>query len=719
MTILLTVVAWGMAELGNRLPFGDPEIHRLIMLMALALTVALLLSLLIAGIGIQRLVLRKVTMLERAAARIRAGEMGVTSGLSNDGGEFGRLARTFDSMANALDQRMKSFQHTLRESELRFTQMAGAAPTGIFRLDPQMRLTYANPWFLRVAGRGESDLLGRSWLACVHPDDRPWVEEVVARARARDTELELRECRFVHPDGTVVWVLVRDTPERDSQGRICGRIGTVVDVTTLKQVTEALRDSEERFRKLARIAPVGIYRTDAGGACTYANDSLAAILGRAKHELKGRNWRTMACADAALPPADLDGQHEVRLSRPDGRDVWVLVNEITDRDLRGMPMGRIGIMTDITGQMLAREALRASEERFRVALKHSRVTVCAYDSDLRYAWMFNGPSGTEGAEGRRAADLYGGPGVAKLTALQREVMATGIGRRDTVTLECTGTTRVVDVWYEPVLDEGGRVNGLVGAAVDITDEVHLQRELIVAREQAERANEAKSRFLAAASHDLRQPFQAMRLFRAALSPYLTDPRADTVAAKLDEAMNAGEQLLNILLDVSTLEAGIVAAKPAPVSAFDLLARLAREFQPQVEGRGLSFKVMARPALIYTDPVLLERMLRNLLHNAVRYTEAGGILIGARRRGDRLVFQVVDTGIGIPESQQDKVFEDFYQVGNAGRDRAHGLGLGLSVVARMARLLDHPVALRSRPGHGSVFSVSVPLHPAEDRDQAAA
>jgi signal transduction histidine kinase len=129
--------------------------------------------------------------------------------------------------------------------------------------------------------------------------------------------------------------------------------------------------------------------------------------------------------------------------------------------------------------------------------------------------------------------------------------------------------------------------------------------------------------------------------------------------------------------------------------------------------------MARPALIYTDAVLLERMLRNLLHNAVRYTEAGGILIGARRRGDRLVFQVVDTGIGIPESQQDKVFEDFYQVGNASRDRAHGLGLGLSVVARMARLLDHPVALRSRPGHGSVFSVSVPLHPAQDRDQAAA
>lgn len=719
--ILLGSTVSSLMEFGDRLAQTEPHLHELTHMLGGGLLGALLLSLIIASVGINRLVLRKVAALEAAAARIRAGEMGVTSGLGGDSGEFGRLARTFDSMASALDQRMKSFQHTLRESELRFTQMAGAAPTGIFRLDPQMRLTYANPWFLRLTGRSEGEMLGRSWLTCVHPEDRPWVEEVVHHARIRNSELELRECRVVQPNGAVVWVLVRDTPERDALGQVSGRIGTVVDVSTLKQVTEALRDSEERFRKLARIAPVGIYRADADGACTYANDSLATILGRPKHDLRGKDWRTMVCADATQPPATLNGQHEVRLCRPDGRDVWVLVNEITDRDLRGESVGRIGIMTDITGQMLAREALRASEERFRVALKHSRVTVCAYDADLRYAWMFNGPPGTEAAVGRRASDLYDPEGARHLMAMQRATLTSGIGRRDTVPLVCAGINRVMDVWYEPIMDEAGTVCGLVGAAVDITDEVRLQRELIEAREQAERANQAKSRFLAAASHDLRQPFQAMRLFRAALSPYLTDPRADNVATKLDEAMNAGEQLLNILLDVSTLEAGIVTAKQTPISASELLARLAREFQPQVEARGLRFRVMARPALILTDQVLLERMLRNLLHNAVRYTETGGILIGARRRGDRLVFQVVDTGIGIPESQQDKVFEDFYQVGNASRDRSRGLGLGLSVVARMARLLDHPVGLSSRPGHGSVFSVSVPLYlkPEQDRDQAAA
>lgn len=707
LAVLASSAAWELADSRDGAPMDQARLHDLAQLLGLGLTLAMALSLLIAGIGIHRLVLRKVAALEDAAARIRAGEMGVTSGLGGDCGEFGRLARTFDSMAGALDQRMKSFQHTLRESELRFMQLAGTAPTGIFRLDVEMRLTYANPWFQRLTGRSESELLGRTWMTCVHPEDRPWVEEVVARTGARNTELELRECRLVQPSGAVVWVLVRDTPELDAQGRTAGRIGTVVDVSTLKQVTEALRDSEERFRKLARIAPVGIFRTNSGGSITYANDSLASILGRPKHELKGMQWRDMRYADST---DRIHGQQEVRLCRPDGRDVWVLVSEVTDRDLRGEPVGHIGIMADITGQMLAREALRASEERFRVALKHSRVSVCAYDTDLRYILLFNGPPGTENAEGRRAIDIYDAEGGARLTVMQREVLRTGCSQRDIVSLGCADGPHVVDVWYEPVMDESGSVTGLVGAAVDITAEVGMQRELIEAREQAERANEAKSRFLAAASHDLRQPFQAMRLFRAALTPHLTDPRAEIVAGKLDEAMNAGEQLLNTLLDVSTLEAGIVTARPVPVSAADLLDRLAREFQPQVEARDLRFKVASRAATIVTDPVLLERMLRNLLHNAVRYTEQGGILIGARRRGDRLVFQVVDTGLGIPADQQEKVFEDFYQIGNASRDRTRGLGLGLSVVARMARLLDHPVTLRSLAGRGSVFSVSVPLSP---------
>lgn len=317
-----------------------------------------------------------------------------------------------------------------------------------------------------------------------------------------------------------------------------------------------------------------------------------------------------------------------------------------ERDGRGGIAGRIGTMFDITGQMMARDALRNSEERFQVALKHSPVLVFAQDLDLRYTWLFNVPPGTEGIIGHRDEEVFRPEQAAQLTAIKRDVIASRSGRRVETMLTMGSETRTFDAWYEPLLDEHGRVTGIVGAAVDITQGRQLQAALVEAREQAERANEAKSRFLAAASHDLRQPFQAMRLFRAALTPFLAAPRAETIASKLDEAMTAGEQLLTALLDVSTLEAGIVAPKSMPVSASDILSRLAREFHPQAESHGLKLKVHVWHAIVLTDPVLLERILRNLLHNAVRYTERGGILLGARRRGDRLVFQVWDTGIGI-------------------------------------------------------------------------
>ncbi len=628
-------------------------------------------------------------------------------------------SRMVEVVGTALREREAEYQLSLQLSETRFEQMARAAPTGIFRLDSQFRLTYANPWCLELMGRSEEEMRLAGLGGCIHPEDRPWVLELMDRARTRDTELELRECRVLRPDGSVVWVLVRDAVERDGASRVTGRVGTVVDVTTLKQTTEALRESDERFRKLARIAPVGIFRTDFEGACTYANEALAAILRLPPSELRGLDWHTLVHPDDRPKldrPQDC-GQRELRLLRPDGREVWVLVRDVAERDRHGNVLGHIGTMFDITGQIMAREALRMSEERFRVALKHSPVMVFAQDLNFRFTWVFNAPPGGGDLLGKTINDRLPPGDAAELSTIKREVLTTHCGRRHEITCHFDGIERRMDVWYEPMLDEHGAVTGLVGAALDITEERKLQAALMLAREEAERANEAKSRFLAAASHDLRQPFQAMRLFRSALTPWLADPKAAAVGAKLDEAMTAGEQLLTALLDVSTLEAGIVTPKTCRISAEDMVERLVREFQPQAAAQGLKLKHHIRPGTIITDPVLLKRMLRNLLHNAVRYTERGGILIATRQRAGQLLFQVWDTGMGIPADKQQKVFEDFYQIGNPGRDRSRGLGLGLSVVARTARLLGHEVALNSQEGRGSVFTVSVRL--ADCPEQAAA
>jgi signal transduction histidine kinase len=205
---------------------------------------------------------------------------------------------------------------------------------------------------------------------------------------------------------------------------------------------------------------------------------------------------------------------------------------------------------------------------------------------------------------------------------------------------------------------------------------NLERKVEERTKQLEAATQAKSRFLATASHDLRQPFQAMRLFHHILQSRLADNATREIATRLGEAMQAGEELLNALLDISTLEAGTVEPRLSDFPIQPMLTRLAQEFEAQGAAKGLDFRMVPSTAVVRSDPVLLERMLRNLLNNALRYTSRGGILLGCRRSGDRLNLAVVDTGIGIPREKQQAVFEDFFQISNPERDRSQGLGLGL-------------------------------------------
>lgn len=241
------------------------------------------------------------------------------------------------------------------------------------------------------------------------------------------------------------------------------------------------------------------------------------------------------------------------------------------------------------------------------------------------------------------------------------------------------------------------------------DLVTAVEEKEVARAQADKAAADRSAFLSSASHDLRQPFQAMRLFHTLLDERVTDDDVNQkLMHNLDKAMRAGEELLTALLDVSTLDAGLVTPALKSVEVRALLDEVADECRPMAVERGLSLSVAGPSTLIETDPVLLKRAIRNLIHNAVRFARpTGRILIAGRRHGDAMLLQVWDNGIGIPADKQTAVFEDFVQLGNPERDRAKGLGLGLSVVKRTAALLGGKIALRSNIGSGSVFTMCLP------------
>lgn len=233
-------------------------------------------------------------------------------------------------------------------------------------------------------------------------------------------------------------------------------------------------------------------------------------------------------------------------------------------------------------------------------------------------------------------------------------------------------------------------------------------ELAEQKNAAEMANAAKSHFLAAASHDLRQPMHAIGLYVEAMKPLVHGQQASATLEKLAASVTALEGLFNAILDVSKLDAGAVRPQMhcIPLSAF--LQDLVESLQMDAVHRILTVRVHACDVHIYSDPQLLERILRNLIANALRYTQRGGVLLSARLRGDKVLLQVWDTGEGICPEDMPRIFEEFYQGHNPTRDRSQGLGLGLSIVRRLALRLDYPLSVRSVPGKGTVFDLWVPV-----------
>ena len=236
----------------------------------------------------------------------------------------------------------------------------------------------------------------------------------------------------------------------------------------------------------------------------------------------------------------------------------------------------------------------------------------------------------------------------------------------------------------------------------------LVAELREKRQEAEQASLDKSRFLAAASHDLRQPLQALGLFVEALENRVSGAETVRLVDRIGASLRVLDDMFHSLLDLSKLDAGVVQPNIQPLALQTLVDRLLTEFLPMAEARGLRLEADPTPAIVASDAILLERILRNLLSNAIRHTASGQVRIRCSQQGACYRIEIHDTGPGIPGADRDRIFQEYYQLANPERDRNKGLGLGLAIVKRLCTLLDHPLDVESARGQGSVFSVSVPL-----------
>ncbi|MBI3899974.1 MAG: hybrid sensor histidine kinase/response regulator [Gammaproteobacteria bacterium] len=278
--------------------------------------------------------------------------------------------------------------------------------------------------------------------------------------------------------------------------------------------------------------------------------------------------------------------------------------------------------------------------------------------------------------------------------------------------EQIGSFDLASATKAPVVDLGSTPSEelvyLRDTFTDLTERAVANKQLVIQKQAAEAANLAKSRFLAAASHDLRQPMHALTLYLGTLTSFDLPNQARTLLAKTRQCAHSMDEMFRDLLDMSRLDAAALQPEINNFPVAPILERIRVQFEPEAQAKGLELRVAPCSAWAVSDPAMVERMLRNLVCNAVRYTERGRILVGGRRGQATLRLAVFDTGPGIPADKRQAIFAEFYQLDNGERERGKGLGLGLAIVDRLAQLLSAPITVISRPAHGSMFAFDLSL-----------
>lgn len=610
------------------------------------------------------------------------------------------------------------------ESEDRFFKAFHFNPVGM--LVSRMtdgEIFEANDAMCRMVGYRRDELIGRSTVALglwAEPADR---DRIVALFR-RDGYVRDAEVAYRTREGDARLMLLSVHGTRFN-GIDCF-IASTVDLTErlqaereAKRSAEALQQANARLALAQKAAGAGIWDWDIPGGLIVWSDELFRLFGLdpARDEATFSTWRALLhpedreIAEQRIAAAARDRTRlmsEYRIVLRSGEVRWIAALGDTTYDADGNALRMAGICIDVTARRALEQAARDAEERYRL-LASAAFEGLAISEDGRLVDV-----------NEQLAAIYG--------FTREEMIGREIGefihpddRARTLAGVRSGAPQVVEhrglrrdgtlihlLVHGQSMATGGRALRLA-AVQDITEHKRSEAALLAAKTAAESANAAKSRFLAAASHDLRQPIQAIGLFVETLRRTALDARQQRLLHSLDASTHALGQLLDALLDISRLDAGVVKQERVLLDVGEVCRQLERESASLARGKGLRFDLRLSPRLapVVGDPGLLLGLLRNLASNAIRYTDRGRVLVAARARCDHWLLQVWDTGIGIAPDQLEPIFDEFYQVANVERDRTQGLGLGLSIVRRLGHLMGYEVRCRSRLGRGSVFEVLIP------------
>lgn len=459
--------------------------------------------------------------------------------------------------------------------------------------------------------------------------------------------------------------------------------------------------------------------TDSDGAIVYVNDESELLFGYNADEMLGKPVEIlMPASHRERHKHIVRGFHEAPRARPllSGMELYGCRKDGSKfrAEIALTPVEtKKGLF--VASTIRKRELEDQADSNFRALLENAPDAMIIVDRDGRIA-IVNGQ--TEKMFGYQRDEMIGRriemllPDA--LHAVHREHRANyvanpelrpmGIGRK-LIARRKDGSEFPVEISLSPTRTVTGQF--IWSVIRDVTERKRMEGEIIAARQEAERANKANSAFLAAASHDLRQPVQALHLLNGALRRTVTDARALEMIDSQEQSLTAMTNLLNSLLDISRLDAGAVAAEVDEFPVQRLIDRLSSEFSRQARQKGLYFSSGSCGAVVRTDPNLLAEIIQNFVSNAIRYTEAGSVRLDCEQKDGVCRLRVTDTGIGIEPDQRDEIFREFHQIARS-TPAKEGFGLGLAIVRRLADLLDHELGVESTPGQGSQFWIAVPV-----------
>ena len=628
-------------------------------------------------------------------------------------------------------------ERDLRASEQRLRLAAETTGVGVWEWNVERNTIIWDAQMFRIYGVTPTPggVVGyETWAGAVLPEDLPQ-QEGLLRRHAREGRVNRRQFRIRRrDDGAIRMIEAVETMRANAQGEADCVVGTNLDVSERVQAERALRLSEARLRAAADAARLTYVQFDLENDWVRVAENFGRVTGYAPRTppqggaLDGARTGLLARVEEPDRPAVFamfdaifagkGGEHRFRVRGDDGVVRWFDSLWRPEHGREGKADRVFATLIDITAAVESQMALEAAKAKADEILASIGDGFCALDAQWRFSY-FNRRAETmlgkscEDVIGRRFFDVFPMVEGTPVHAAYLRVI------RDGRPLEFESLSPIMNRWVSfsvyPTRDHGISIYFR-----DVERRKSAERELIAAKAAAERANVSKSRFLAAASHDLRQPVQTLVLLLALIERQVKEnPKAVETARKMTRALGGLNGLLTAILDISRLDAGVVRAAPEAIDLDDLLGRLTAEFGLQAEAKGLRLRVAPTSLHTFADPSLLERALRNLVDNALRYTQEGAVLIGVRRRRGRIRLDVLDTGIGVDEDRRADIFEEFVQVGNPGRDLGRGLGLGLAIVARLAALMGAEIEVDSRVGRGSRFSLYLPRQAAAARTKSVA